>query len=457
MRLIKTFPLLVFVVSVWSCVTHANDISAELEANILNRIALKQNPGMIIGIVDEEGTRYYGFGETAPGNNTKPSSETVYEIGSVTKTFTGVALAEMSLKGKVALDTPVQTLLPDTVTMPQRNGKQITLAQLSTHHSSLPRMPNNFTPQNALNPYADYSVSDMYDFLSNYQLTHDIDTEGAYSNLGTGLLGHALALANNSSYEAMLDQYLLSPLSMNDTVITLDQRLQSLLAPPYQSLNYTLSPVQNWDIPTLAGAGALRSNAQDMMKYLKANIGLTETPLRAAMDLSHSPQRDFNGPQIGLGWIIRGEGEDTIYWHNGGTGGYRAFAGFSKTNKKGVVVLTNSNVSADDVGFYLLDPSTKLIEYKKRTEITVEPSVLERYIGTYQLSPAFSIEVTVTGDKIYAQATNQSRFQIFPESETRYFYKIINAQISFEFDDDGSVKSLILHQNGRNTPGEKIK
>ncbi len=451
---------LVVVLCVISFEATAIEVSAELEANILRRIERRFFPGMIIGIVDEQGPRYYGYGETALGDGNVPDKDTVYEIGSITKTFTGVMLADMSQQGELDLDSPVQAFLPDSVTIPQRNGAQITLAHLSTHHSGLPRMPDNFSPANNLNPYADYSVQNMYDFLSGYTLTRDIGATGEYSNLGVGLLGHALTEITDQDYESLVAERILQPLSMESTGISLSDSMAQRLAPPYAAANGLLLQVQNWDIPTFAGAGALRSTAEDMLHYIEANAGLVDSPLNAALELSHLPRENFGGgtASIGLGWIISGEGDDAYHWHNGGTGGYRSFAGFSVADRAGVVVIVNSSRDADDIGHHLLNSDSALRdpEPKDYVEVTLEEAQLQRLAGSYQLAPEFILNFSVEDGRFYIQATGQPKFEVFAESETEFFLKVVEAELTFELDEAGAATRVTLFQNGQTMPGDKI-
>ena len=143
-----------------------------------------------------------------------------------------------------------------------------------------------------------------------------------------------------------------------------------------------------------SGAGALRSTAQDMLAFLEANLGLRDSPLLASMRETHESRANAGSPamKIGLGWHIRivEDGGD-IHWHNGGTGGYRTFAGFVQDPPLGVVVLTNSGGAGDDdIGFHLLDESIPMAEVIEHSEVEVEESILRRYVGKYELMSAMS-------------------------------------------------------------------
>lgn len=237
--------------------------------------------------------------------------------------------------------------------VPQRGGRQITLQDLSAQRSGLPRMPTNFKPADMNNPYADYTVEQMYAFLSGYELTRDIGSQYEYSNLGVGLLGHALALRARTSYEALVTERILKPLGMTHTGITLTPWMKAHLA---QGHNAAGAVVPNWDLPTLAGAGALRSTMNDMLRFARANLEGNAGRLQKVMQQTHQPRGPTTTPNlsVALGWHIRRMNEHDIVWHNGGTAGYRTWLGFDASRRIAAVVLTNSGQSADDIGYTLM-------------------------------------------------------------------------------------------------------
>jgi CubicO group peptidase (beta-lactamase class C family) len=335
--------------------------------------------------------------------------------------------------------------------MPTRGERQITLLDLATQSSGLPRMPANFTPRDSMNPYADYSVEQMYTFLSGYQLTRDIGAAYEYSNLGMGLLGHALTLKARVSYEELVRRRILTPLGMRETAIMLTPAMRARLAPGHDAAGRA---APNWDLPTLAGAGALRSSASDMLIFLAANVDSTATPLSRMLRHTQAERRPTNNPsmKIGLGWHILARPPGNIVWHNGGTGGYRTFIGFDPVRRLGVVVLSNLDASVDDIGFHLLDETFPLRPIpQRRMEVAVDSLVLMRYVGNYELAPTFQIAVTREAARLFIQATGQPRFPIFAESDSTFFLRVVDAQITFSRD------GLTLHQNGQNLPGRKIR
>ena len=333
----------------------------DIVESIERRIAYGINPSIAIGLIDEYGSHFFMFGSKTPGGEAV-DKHTIYEIGSITKTFTAALLMHLVEQGIVRLDDPVSMHLPKEVRVPHRNGQAMTLAQLSDHTSGLPRMPGNFTPANPLNPYADYTVQQMYDFVSGHNLRRDPGAEYEYSNLAQGLLGHILELKTGKSYEQLMIDAIADPLGMAETRITLTDRMRNNLALPHSNGRQ----VENWDIPALAGAGAIRSSVHDMLIYLGAQLGLIETPLHSAMAATQQTRHDKRGDvRVGLGWHILEGSEGDIITHTGGTGGYLTFAGFVRETKKGVVVFTNSTSAAGDIGLRMLDPAAELSPVKR--------------------------------------------------------------------------------------------
>ena len=431
----------------------------DLTALIRSRIEEDRAVGIVLGVMEADGsTRIVWYGDAGP--NARPlGRKSVFEIGSITKVFTATLLADMVARGEVSLSDPVSDHLPDGVTMPSRGGREITLLDLSTHRSALPRLPDNMSPADATNPYADYTVAQMYAFLSGHELRRDIGSEYEYSNLAVGLLGHVLAGVGGGSYEDVVRERILEPLGMSMTGIALDGDMRDWMA---EGHNQQGDVVPLWDLPTLAGAGALRSDVEDMLTFLAANTGAPGSRLERSMRASHEVRKSVSAQMgIGLNWHVRSVGDEKIVWHNGGTAGFRTFIGFDPDKGVGAVVLTNSGHGADDIGFYLINPDVPLVPAPappvERTEVEVATAVLETYVGEYELAPTFSIVVTLEDGALFAQATGQPKFPLFAESETEFFLRVVDAQVSFTKDDSGAVTGIILHQGGANQPGRKVR
>lgn len=302
--------------------------------------------GLSIGTYQDGKITFYNFGINSTENPTAPSEKSIYEIGSITKTFTTAVLAQMVMEGKVNYEDPIADYLPKAV-VNWSAEVGITLEDLATHSSSLPRMPTNFIKRaifDMSNPYKNYTVDDMYDFLKDFEPLPKSERKSDYSNLGMGLLGHILANVDGMPYEHMIRERIFQPLEMDDSVIEITK------GQLIQGHDGTGSPTSQWDLPTFAGAGAIRSTTTDMMKYLVANINEV-----SPYHLTHTPKKDYSSSRkIGLAWISQKNGDLAYTWHNGGTGGFRTFTGFSKDKKVGVIVMANSIQSVDAIGIRIL-------------------------------------------------------------------------------------------------------
>lgn len=337
--------------------TSAQLISDELKANISERVKKAEFPGISIAVFNAEGTAYYNKGKMEFGGSAEVSESTLYEIGSITKTFTAILLADQVQQGKMNLDDPIAKYLPENLDIPTRKETEITLRHLATHTSGLPRLPANMSPADMSNPYADYTYEQMYEFIDGYSLKRTPGFSYLYSNYAVGLLGHLLERHSGKSYEELVKEVIAEPLGMSNTVLALSDEQKRNFASGHRGT----VPVSAWDLNTLAGAGGLRSNTVDMVRYIKANMGFIDTELRAALDLSHETAivSERNEQSLALIWVYMND-DPNILWHNGGTGGFRTFAGFNKKTGVGVVVLTNSTSGADDIGLHVLDKSKPL-------------------------------------------------------------------------------------------------
>jgi serine-type D-Ala-D-Ala carboxypeptidase/endopeptidase len=435
---------------------------AEIRKILADRIGAENlGVGMVVGVIEPKGRRVVAYGSLAKDDKRPLNGDTVFEIGSMTKVFTSLVLMDMAQKGEVALTDPVSKYLPASVKVPERNNKKITLQDLSTQSSGLPRMPTNFKPKDETNPYADYTPELLYQFLSGYQLTRDIGSQYEYSNLGVGLLGHALTLRAGSDYEAMVKSRILDPLGMKSTRVTLSPEMKARLAIGHSP---TLSPVTNWDLAALAGAGALRSTTNDILTFLAANLGYTRTPLAAAMAAEVSIRRPAGAPdmQIAYAWHVQTKDGKSIIWHNGGTGGYRTYMGYDPKSRVGVVVLSNiaSAAGPDDIGRHLIDLSYPLQTaqpLREHIEVSVNTKVFDNYVGSYQLSPNVVLAISREGDQLFGQLTGQPKFPMFPEGEGKFFLRAVDAQVAFTAGPQGKARQATLHQNGLDMPAKRVE
>jgi D-alanyl-D-alanine-carboxypeptidase/D-alanyl-D-alanine-endopeptidase len=350
-------------------------ITDEIKGLIDERIDKnKTNAAIAIGLIDPNGTQFYGHGKMSNTSNATVDENTVFSIGSTTKVFTTTLLADMVNKGLIKLDDPIEKYLPSNVTVPQYNGHKITIEDLATHTSGLPEFPGNYCPsfdlektggqdsvqyrKNLMNCTKNYTFNQLYQALSNFTLTREPGSKVEYSTFGIGLLGHILTLKSNmSSFDELLDHNILDVLGMNDTSFGLSESQKSRLAVGH--FNGQELPTLNFSSP-IAPGGALHSSVSDMLKFLSANMGLIKTKLDDAMQESHlirlstgqllpnnlQASANNTGLYVGLGWFITTNFGHEVIWHNGATvGGYNAYMAFNPTTERGIVILCNTDLA----------------------------------------------------------------------------------------------------------------
>src|SRR5262245_18221719 len=251
---------------------------ATINQIVEKQLARTKAPGMAIGIIEGKKSSVLGYGRIATNVEGAPRGDTVYEIGSITTAFTAFTLTDLAQAGVLKLNDPIRVHLPPEVTVPRSTDKEILLNHLATHRSGLPRLTANL-PALSDDPYANYGEDRLYDFLKSHRLKWPVDTRYEYSNLGFGLLGHLLERASGKRYEELIVHRIADPLGMKDTQIVLTESMKARLAPPRDIYG---KPGRNWHFQALAGAGALRSTVNDLLKFAAANLGqgnprLTET------------------------------------------------------------------------------------------------------------------------------------------------------------------------------------
>ena len=428
---------------------------AAVRALLAERIAQKRGVGFAVVLLDDKGVRIVTAGVVKQGG-APIAADTEFEIGSITKTFTSLLLAEAIVRGDVSLGEPVAKYLPAGATGLERNGKTVSLGHLATHTSGLPPIPGNFSRANPADPYADYDGASLMAYLGGTVLERDPGESYAYSNLGAGVLGYALT-ASRGGYEKVMRERVLLPLGMTDTTQTLTPAQETRFAAGHDP---QLAPTPAWRFDALAGAGGLRSTASDMAKYLKAAANPDASPMPAAFNLVKRPVVDGPSPslRVGLAWHVTVRDGRTIEWHNGRTGGFASMIAFDPASREGVVVLSNASIGVEDLTLHLLDPSVPLsAPPKERIAVKVDTAVLERIAGKYELARDFVLTVRREGDRAFAKATGQGELEIFPESDYEYFYKAVDAQLSFLRDGAARVSGLVLRQGGRNISARRIE
>ncbi|WP_372783036.1 serine hydrolase [Phenylobacterium sp.] len=435
------------------------DILAELKSRI---DVEKRGVGLVVGIVDAAGKRrIIAYGARAKGSVKPLDGDTLFEIGSITKTFTSLLLADAVRRGEVKLDDPLVKYLPPGSKVPERGGRQITLIDLATHTSGLPRMPANFAPANRANPYADYPAERLYAFLADYQLPRDIGVTWDYSNYGVALLGQALARRAGTDYDTLVRTRVLRPLGMTSTAIKLTPALAERFATAHDA---ELNAVSEWNLDGFAPAGALRSSANDMLTLLAVESGARQSPLSAAMadQLRVRRPRAVPNQAQALGWQVASYLNGELASHGGATAGFQTFAGFDRGRRLGVVVLSNTANPVEDIGLYVLGgphPATlapRPPRPSSRPAIAIDPAILPAYAGVYRLGPKFTVTVTVEDGKLMVGPTGQAKRALIPVGRDEFVVTGVEALVTFHRDVEDKVFGLALAQNGQtsNAPRE---
>jgi CubicO group peptidase (beta-lactamase class C family) len=335
-------------------------------APFLNR---GQAVGLAVAVVTPTNATIMTFGHPSLASGAQTGADTLFEIGSITKTFTALVLERQIEQGNVRLEQPVQELLPPGVELPEA-ARGITLRHLTTHTSGFPRMPAGWSPLRGIgmllfgsDPYAAYTQADLLADLRTVKLDSKPGTRSSYSNFGMILLGYLLATEAHSSYEALVKREVCLPLGMKDTTVTLQPDQTPRAAQGYRALLrcgplvLALRSAPWLEGNPLGGAGALRSTATDMLKYLQANMHPKEQPIEHALEESHRVLfKEDDHTAFCMNWIrVQSKRlKQPMIWHNGGTGGFRSFLGFTADSRYGVLLLSNSTEDVDDLAIGLL-------------------------------------------------------------------------------------------------------
>ncbi len=462
-----------------------------------------QTVGIVAGIIRGINRYVYAHGTLNRGTIRRASAMTVFEIGQLSSLYTTAMLSLMVQRGDVNLTDRVSAYLPETVTVPATPaGRPILIEHLATHISGLPRLPDNLVSDDPDDPLKGYSVELMYEFLARHaDAQSDVyesvfgfddpeegdpardDPEGgdpleaggrdemedryAYSDLGMGLLGHVLERAAGESYDDLIRELLGNPIKLANTANTPSQSMRTYLATGHDDAR---RPVPSWSDTTLVGGTGLKSNLHDMMTLVSANMGIiyalpedfTEddsTRYHASFDsliVARKPTGE-EGVETALGWKVRkdAQGRD-IHWLTGRTNGFYAFAAFLKAWRKGVVVLSNSSASVEDIGFHLLSARNPLAPPPKKT-VRLSEAAYEACTGTYAFSPEFSVDITYSGGKLYGQPPGQPRSELVLESSGDFYLEEEDARITFVPDDSGNVDHFLFLQDGKTHRAVRVR
>jgi CubicO group peptidase (beta-lactamase class C family) len=415
--------------------------------------------GAVVGIISPEGRRIISYGTFGKDDRRPVDGDTIFEIGSVSKVFTSLLLSDLVHRGKVRLDQPVEELLPAGVSVPRWQGHQITLVDLSTQNSGLPFFPTDFPEiedPSAFKAAKAYTDRDLYRFLASYQLLHEIGVHWEYSNLGVGLLGFAIARKEGMSYERLIERRIARPLGMKNTFVNVPVSARKRLSTGYDEDG---EPAPDLGFPQVFdGAGSLRSNANDLLRFLGAVLGYQKTALESGMKAMLETRRpaadwlQFLGGEQALGWWVVGKGDNQMLAHAGDTAGFTASIAYNPQTRVGVVALTNCSTGGDQIAMHILRPSWPFTHRvpapKPRTEITASPVLLGSYVGKYEAGPNVIIVVSLRNKHLMLMAPGSPMVRLHAESDRSFFIKRSDVGISFKVDSGGMTEGMEIHIPG---------
>jgi CubicO group peptidase (beta-lactamase class C family) len=410
--------------------------------------------GLVVGVIDPGGRAVYARGPARIGNDDSVDGDTIFEVGSVTKMLTGLLLADMARRGQLSLDDPAAKYLPAGAMPPAHGARPISLLDLATHTSGLPRMPPNIAVSDFNNPNAAMSVDQFLRSVGQYELTRDAGQAYEYSNAGYDLLGLVEEKVGGTDYETLLKSRILGPLRMEHTRMGDSLADQDRRAALYDS---HLHPVPRSPPGLLPGAEGLSSTANDLLNVLAANLGLPSSPLSPAMADMIRTQRPTRYPQLkaAIGWHVATLHGVDIVFENGQTEGSRAFIGFAPKSRVGVVVLSNAANTIDDIGVHILDPESPLRHLHR--EVAVNPAVFDNYLGLYRVGDTFSLIVSRDENRLFVQGFGQPRAELFSEGDGRFFLRVVDGEVVFRTDSSGRASGLELTQDGKTVTAQLVQ
>ncbi len=449
MRSLSLFVLLSFVFGLFGGTARADELPPL--GNQAAEWAASSGAGAVATAEKRNGKWTFALGGQpfATGHAAVAPERVLFEIGSITKVFTGALLAHAVVDGKLGLEDTLSKRLP--VEFGYEETGAITLKQLATHTSCLPRLPDNMMNLAGADPYAQYDRKAMFEYLASAKLAGKAPCEAEYSNLGFGVLGVVLEVAYDKPWAGLIQEKITGPLGMKDTVQELSVEQQARFAEPWTAKERA----QPWTFQAISGAGALRSTLADLAKFADALLAGTKGPLGPtwpllAGDFAEMPAA---GGKIGLALIhAQDRGEDS-YSHEGGTGGYRSVIHVRPGSDRGAIVLA-SNAAANPQG-WLAVWSSAATPAVVRTKFVLPTALLDEYVGVYSIDKSARFTLVRKGDGLVARLTGQTFVPLFASARDELFYEVVDAQISIRRNAAGQVDGLTLHQNGRDLPARR--
>ncbi len=405
--------------------------------------------GLVVVSIDRDSEQFFSFGHTSAKDTRAPNESAQFEIGSITKAFTNLLLAELVTRGKLDYDTTIADVMTDLEFENPDIGR-ITLLELATHTSGLPRLPANMILSDNADPYADYDTAALRTGLQSARPGQELSKTYAYSNFGMGLLGHLLGIVEGGGYVKALKTHVLMPLGME----TANFEDGEALVPGHHAGQRT----SNWHLNALAGAGGLRASGLELARVFRPWLteGTNALHHDVSADLEIAAATDTRYMKVTRVWHVVEVGDVRVFWHSGGTGGYRSFVGFNPSTGQGRVVLSNTDYDVTEFGLGLLAVERPEVAAAAQNHTGDGQDTYSDYHGHFAITPGFVLSIFQLRGQLVLQATGQQPVPLASSGEDRFNVSYVDAQLVFERDESGTVQRAILHQNGQIMPAERV-
>lgn len=411
----------------------------------------RTNACFAVAVIEKTVARAYVCADPTQLSRISPVS--AFEIGSVTKTMTAALLADLILQGKASLDDPLSNYVPKGVSVPSFEGKPILLKHIVTHTSGLPVVPDFSTAKSKENPYAQIDEASVFKTLSTSQLTRAPGSQYEYSNYAMMLLSAVIARRTATDFETLMRTRLFAPTGMDGAFINQKPGNINLV----QGHTPNGKPTLAWTFQTnVSGVGGVKATLEDMVRYLQAELG-HDSSISPALRLTQQPVKTASPVPMAMNWILAPLDDRRVYVHEGGTGGFSAFAAFDLKTQRAVIVLSDTALTTigglGTLGNHLLDARLPL--GKPRKAAVPDAELLAQITGDYEMLPGLDVKLTTVNGKLFAQATGQANYEMGYDSAGDFFPLDFDAVLRPAKRADGGYM-LVFLQSGAAYPLRKL-
>lgn len=394
----------------------------------------KRSNSIVVGVIDQGVTHYVAYGKPIEGSDLGANEKTIYEIASITKVFVSTLLSKFILNGKIGLDDPMVNYLPDTLKYMDHRYREVTIKHLATHTSGLPIVTGAQNAESRQQFHKNLSYKDIFEAFEKTEISFTPGTRFEYTNINMSVVAFILCSLEDKDMETLMNEYIYEPFEMKNTTLTLSEEQKKRFATAYIRPGVA---VENWEWGAGAGAGGLRSTAEDLILFLR-KLFYEESGLSDAAQYAIKVQQDstmFKGTKIGLGWFITEFGERTWVGHSGTARGFKSFLLYDLKSERGAVVLSNSPVDVSDIGFFLFDKERTIKEYKAPKIKKPDEDLISKTEGAFlvtlndQSDTAYFYQ---RGDWFFVFSSRTGEDELLYQKGESFYFPQLNTNIQFE-------------------------